>query len=182
MRILCFGDSNTWGFDPRDVFGGRYDAAHRWPDLLAAKTGWEVLNEGVNGRQIPRNPYPLRLLRDHAPVRIFLVMLGTNDLLQGSTASETAARMEHFLTQLQPHCPGLLLVAPPPMKRGAWVDSDTLVEESHRLIHEYRALAQRMGISFVDTADWQIPTAFDGVHFTEDGHRLFASRLIKFFK
>jgi lysophospholipase L1-like esterase len=171
-----------YGFDPRGFLGDRYGAEDRWVDLVARRTGRELINGGVNGRVIPRNPYALRLLREYEPVDIFLVMLGTNDLLQGSTASETAARMEHFLTQLQPHCPGLLLVAPPPMKRGAWVDSDTLVEESHRLIHEYRVLAQRMGISFVDTADWQIPMAFDGVHFTEEGHRLFASRLIKFIK
>ncbi len=181
MRILCFGDSNTWGFDPRDVFGGRYDAAHRWPDILARDTGWEVLNEGINGRQIPRSPYPLRLLQANTPVVIFLVMLGTNDLLQGAGASEAAARMEHFLTQLQPHCPGLLLVAPPPMKRGAWVTSDALVEESRRMIDAYRALSERLGIPFVDTSEWEIPLAYDGVHFTEEGNRIFAARLIEFF-
>ena len=25
MKILCFGDSNTYGYDPRGYFGGRYD-------------------------------------------------------------------------------------------------------------------------------------------------------------
>ncbi len=37
MRILCFGDSNTYGYDPRGYFGGRYDAGDRWVDLLAEK-------------------------------------------------------------------------------------------------------------------------------------------------
>jgi lysophospholipase L1-like esterase len=180
MRILCFGDSNTWGFDPRDTLGGRYPAQHRWVDILAKETGWEVLNEGINGRQIPRNPYPLRLLQNSGPVDIFLVMLGTNDLLQGATAPEAAARMEYFLTRLRPHCPGLLLVAPPPMKRGAWVDSDALVEKSRRLIGEYRDLANRMDIPFVDTSRWEIPLAFDGVHFSEEGNRIFATRLMEF--
>lgn len=178
MKLLCFGDSNTYGFDPRDIFGGRYDAADRWPDILAAKTGWEIINDGVNGRQIPRNPYALRLLKSQGPVDIFLVMLGTNDLLQGASAREAAARMEAFLNQLLPHCAHILLVSPPPMVRGAWVESDELVAESRRLAEEYKLLAQRLCIPFVDTSDWSIPLAFDGVHFTEAGNHIFAQRLL----
>ena len=120
-RILCFGDSNTYGDDPRDFFGGRYDAEDRWVDLVEKQTCHEVINGGANGREIPRNPYALRLLNEHAPVDIFLVMLGTNDLLQGASAKESAVWMEAFLTPLLPHCNRVLLVSPPPMKRGAWV-------------------------------------------------------------
>lgn len=178
MKIICFGDSNTYGFDPRDVFGGRYAPADRWPDILAAETGWIVLNEGVNGRQIPRNPYPLRLLQVHQPVDLFLVMLGTNDLLQGASAGETAARMEHFLSAMLPHFPKILLIAPPPLKRGAWVPDEKLVAESIRLSTEYRLVAQKLGIPFTDTSSWQIPLAFDGVHFTEEGNRIFAQKLL----
>ncbi len=177
MKIICFGDSNTYGFDPRDIFGGRYEAADRWPDIVAAKTGWEICNEGANGRQIPRNPYPLRLLKDGS-VDLFLVMLGTNDLLQGATAEEAAARMEHFLTALIPHFSKILLVSPPPMKRGAWVETDELVAESIRLSMEYRRLSERLAIPFADTSDWRIPLAFDGVHFTEEGNHLFAEYLL----
>lgn len=178
MKIICFGDSNTYGFDPRDVFGGRYSPADRWPDILAGKTGWEIINEGVNGRQIPRSPYPLRLLKDQQPVDLFLVMLGTNDLLQGASAAEAAARMEHFLNAMLLHFPKLLLIAPPPLKRGAWVPDEILVAESIRLCVEYEALARKLGIPFVDTSSWQIPLAFDGVHFTEEGNRMFAENLL----
>ena len=180
MKLLCFGDSNTYGFDPRDVFGGRYDAADRWVDILARETHWDVRNEGVNGRQIPRNPYPLRLLREQGAVDIFLVMLGTNDLLQGATAEVTAARMEKFLTSLLPHCPRILLVSPPPMKRGAWVPTDALVAESVRLREAYNQLAQKLGIPFVDTSEWNIELAFDGVHFTEAGNHAFAAKLLPY--
>ena len=178
VRILCFGDSNTYGYDPRGFLGGRYDAADRWVDLLAKQTGLEVVNAGVNGREIPRSPYALRLLSEYA-VDIFLVMLGTNDLLQGAAAAEAAARMEAFLTLMRPHCKQILLVAPPPMKRGAWVPADTLVTESFRLAEEYKLLAQGLNIPFVDTRGWKIELAFDGVHFTEAGHHLFAENLRK---
>ena len=179
MRILCFGDSNTYGYDPRGFFGDRYGAGDRWVDLLAKQTGHEAINADANGREIPRNPYALRLLTEHAPVDIFLVMLGTNDLLQGASAKEAAARMETFLNQLLPHCKHILLVAPPPMKRGAWVPTDKLMAESIQLAEEYRLLAQKLNIPFVYTRHWNIDLTFDGVHFTEVGHHAFAEKLGK---
>ena len=180
MRLLCFGDSNTYGYDPRGFFGDRYGAGDRWTDLLAKKSGHEVINAGVNGREIPRNPYALRLLAENAPVDIFLVMLGTNDLLQGASAREAASRMEAFLNQLLPHCKQILLVTPPPMKRGAWVPTDELVAESVRLASEYERIAQKLNIPFVDTRNWNTELTFDGVHFTEEGNHTFANRLADF--
>ena len=179
MRILCFGDSNTYGYDPRGFFGDRYGAEDRWVDLITKQTGYEVINAGANGREIPHNPYSLRLLTEHAPVDIFLVMLGTNDLLQGASAKDAAARMEAFLNQLLPHCKQILLVAPPPMKRGAWVPTDELVVESVRLAEEYKILAEKINISFVDTRESNIELTFDGVHFTEEGHHSFANHFME---
>ena len=179
MRILCFGDSNTYGYDPRGFFGDRYDSEDRWVDLLAKQTGHDCINAGANGREIPRNPYALRLLTQHIPVDIFLVMLGTNDLLQGTAAKEAAARMEAFLNSLLPHCNHILLVAPPPMKRGAWVPTDALVAQSIHLAEEYRLLAEKLNITFVDTRHWNIDPTFDGVHFTEEGHHRFANHLVE---
>ena len=47
MNVIAFGDSNTYGYDPRGYFGGRYDADSRWVDILAAETGWIVCNMGA---------------------------------------------------------------------------------------------------------------------------------------
>ena len=179
MRILCLGDSNTYGYDPRGFFGDRYGAGDRWVDLLAKQTGHEVINAGVNGREIPRNPYTLRLLDEHAPVDVFLVVLGTNDMLQGTSAKEAADRMEAFLNQLLPHCKQVLLICPPPMRRGAWVPTDELVAESIHLAEEYKSLAEKLNIPFVDTRHWNIDLTFDGVHFTEVGHHAFAENIRK---
>ena len=179
VRILCFGDSNTYGYDPRGFFGDRYAAGDRWVDLLTMHTGHDCINAGANGREIPRNPYALRLLTEHAPVDVFLVMLGTNDLLQGASAKESADRMEAFLNQLLPHCKQILLVAPPPMKRGAGVPTDALVTESIHLAEEYKLLAEKLNILFIDTSCWNTELTFDGVHFTEAGHHAFAENLRK---
>ena len=177
MRILCFGDSNTYGYDPRGFLGDRYGAEDRWVDILAKQTGHKYINAGANGREIPRRPSALPLLTEQREADIFLVMLGTNDLLQGATAEEAAARMEVFLIALLPHCKQILLVAPPPMKRGAWVPADALVAESVQLAEEYKFLAEKLNIPFMDTRKWNIGLTFDGVHFTEEGHHTFAKHL-----
>jgi lysophospholipase L1-like esterase len=119
------------------------------------------------------------LLTEHAPVDLFLVMLGTNDLLQGASAREAAARMEAFLNLLLPYCRNILLVTPPPMTRGAWVPADVLVAESIHLAEEYKLLAEKLNMPFVDTRHRNIDLTFDGVHFTEEGHRTFAENLGK---
>jgi lysophospholipase L1-like esterase len=170
MNVICYGDSNTWGYDPRSYWGNRYDTP--WPKHLANITGWNVENWGQNGREIPRE-------MASCSCELLIVMLGTNDLLQGASAQETANRMEIFLSQLLSVHKQILLVCPPPMNRGAWVSEDGLVAESHLLAEEYRLLANRVNVPFVDTSHWNIELSFDGVHFTESGHHRFADALTK---
>jgi lysophospholipase L1-like esterase len=65
------------------------------------------------------------------------------------------------------------------MRRGAWVPTDELVAESIHLAEEYKSLAEKLNIPFVDTRHWNIDLTFDGVHFTEVGHHAFAENLRK---
>ena len=123
MNVICFGDSNTYGYDPRGYFGGRYDADNRWVDILAAKTGWEIRNVGQNGREIPPNAPSLP-----ADTDLLIVMLGTNDLLQGKSPEQAAERLERFLAGIALDRSKLLLIAPPPVDLGEWVPSPQLIE------------------------------------------------------
>ena len=144
--------------------------------------GWEVVNAGENGREIPRRSFELesvsRLIACHKP-DLIIIMLGTNDLLQGATPAEVTQRMDTFLKFLLPLCPRVILVAPPALKRGAWVPTDALVDASYMLGNEYSALADKFHISFADASKWELSLAFDGVHLTEEGHRKFADNIKK---
>lgn len=51
-KILCIGDSNTYGYDPRSYIGGRYPEGVRWTSCLSDSF---VINRGLNGMKIPMN-------------------------------------------------------------------------------------------------------------------------------
>lgn len=174
MNVICFGDSNTYGYDPRGYFGGRYDADCRWVDILAMETGWTVHNIGQNGREIPS---AVPAFPDNTD--LLIVMLGTNDLLQGRSPEQAAERLERFLSGISLDRGKLLLIAPPPMALGEWVPSPRGIEDSRIFARLCQTLAERMGIRFADAGKWDIPLAYDGVHFTEQGHKAFAAGLLE---
>ncbi len=139
-RILCFGDSNTYGYDPRSYLGGRYPASVRWTALLKT-AGWEIINAGENGRCIPRLDHEIIMLAQmicRTEAEVAVIMLGSNDLLQqpAANAGVCAERMEKVLTALLQEIPALceiVLIAPPPMELGAWVNDPKTLEESRWL-------------------------------------------------
>jgi lysophospholipase L1-like esterase len=88
-NILCFGDSNTWGFD--GAGGERFPYEQRWTSIVAKDLGsdYNIIPEGLNGRTtVLEDPFsPCRngasflpyALLSHAPIDIIVIMLGTND-------------------------------------------------------------------------------------------------------
>ena len=186
--ILCYGDSNTYGYYPNGMSGDRYPEDVRWTGILKSK-GFTVIDEGMCGRSIPIDPRLVDSFFERweklDPPDIFMIMLGGNDLLhdESVTPEEVESRMDGFLKEL----PRLswykpsrtLLVAPVPMVEGAWVFDDELIEKSASLGKNYKRLAEKHGIAFADGAAWGVKKVFDGVHFSEDGHRAFAERLLE---
>lgn len=175
-KIVCYGDSNTYGYDAADVFGGPLPNGERWPTILGGLLGCETVNCGMNGRTVPRYPRQieadLRLITRNAGCDLVIVMLGTNDLLLGFDTEETAEAMRSFLTTLMNVMPGsrILLVSPP--------DAEEIPEycgaDFAALSELYSDAALKLGIFFADAAEWSIEMACDGVHFSPRGHRRFA--------
>lgn len=192
--IICYGDSNTYGYDPCSLMGERYPHRIRWTGILNDRSGWEIRNHGVNGRCIPHDPSLLRFAckqtedwsKLESPVWLW-IMLGTNDLLMDPEpeAEKVRNRMQHFLQLLlkqqavQQGKIQLRLISPPPMTPGAWVEGEQIIRESRNLEKEYKNLSRELGICFTGTGSWKIPLVFDGVHFSEQGHRNFAEGLLQ---
>ena len=174
MKILCIGDSNTYGYDPRSYIGSRYPGEVRWTGRLRDH---EVINCGLNGMTVPRSHQrQLGLISLHEP-DLIIVMLGTNDLLSGLSADEITGRMDRFLDSIMSAGRQVLLIAPPVLQCGDWVMDDEFIWESGDLGAKYRELAESKGCRFADSGEWDIEVTFDGVHFSPEGHAVFAEKL-----
>lgn len=182
-KICCVGDSNTYGFDPREPLGFRYPEEIRWICRIKNPER-DICNMGMNGLTVPVAPSFYNIpewIRRNGPMDEIVVMLGTNDLLEGCTAEETARNMRSFLLKLlelsEPR--SILLLAPPVLQTGEWVEGEAMIQQSRRLGPSYQALAGELKVRFADTAEWEIDVLYDGVHFSPDGHRTFAEQLDK---
>lgn len=194
--VLCFGDSLTWGFDP--ATGGRFPADVRWPGVLRAELGPDLLvvEEGLPGRQtvwgsdfMPgRNgrDYLPPCLDSHAPVDVVVLMLGTNDLQTALHRSvEEVARGCGSLVDIvrfgasgpggRP--PRVLLVAPPRIgavqgiMRIAFAGAE---DRSQHLASWLAQVAEATGSAFLDASEVVGPSTGpggDGVHLDADGQR-----------
>lgn len=193
--IVCYGDSNTYGYDPCVPGDGRYTKENRWPDLIEKKTGIPVKNCGLCGRKIPRYESQIQCVKEQIEawkleaeeISVWL-MLGTNDFLENEriTARDAALRMEKLLEsiseQIKEKKVSLLLISPVPVKQGAWVENQKICEETEKFALYNRKLSEKFGTDFADAGEWKIPIAYDGVHFTEEGHRIFAENIIRYVK
>ncbi len=56
-----------------------------------------------------------------------------------------------------------------------------IIRESRRLAKCYAALAEKLEINFADAGAWGVELAYDGVHFSEAGHRAFAAGIRSYF-
>ncbi|WP_026527435.1 GDSL-type esterase/lipase family protein [Butyrivibrio sp. VCD2006] len=190
-KVLFYGDSNTYGFDPRGMMGGRLPESDRWTDLLANKMygEWRVFADGMNGRLIPDNPYSLlsldKSVLDYSPLDLFAVMLGTNDLINMSLpdAETVATKMRDFIerqldrTEFIDNKTGFLLISPPRILPHMDEHLEEAEAQRKRFSSELDIIAQEVGIFFADASEWDLDMSFDGVHMNAEGHRLFAEKM-----
>jgi len=129
--VVCFGDSNTWGYVPGSD-AERYPREVRWPVRLqhALGEGFEVIAEGLNGRTAAvESPvedgrsgvtYLLPCLRSHKPVDLVVVFLGTNDVnfLDDDLVARSVGRLVKLARSSETGpgggAPQVLVVCPPP--------------------------------------------------------------------
>ena len=203
-RILCFGDSNTWGWDA--VAFGRFDEEHRWTRLLAKRLGadYEVIEEGLCGRTTvfddPINigmngiKYLTPCLQSQGPFDTMILMLGTNDTKQRFSATpKNIADGLTLMIRLAKSLdvwkgePDILVVAPTPVRAGvmqtvvAGEMGEKSVEKSEQLAEFYRPAAELLGCRFLDAR--QCPcNEIDYMHLSAEGHRMLAQMLLPLVK
>ena len=182
-KIFFYGDSITYGYDPRGAFGGRFPETVRWTDRIAERLcmDYAIAVNAENGREIPSTPRELndvsQIIKGYLPFDIFAVMLGTNDYLNMYQPNiiEVATRMKKFLEtvraipELKSFCTSFLLMAPPYIYT-AHDDFYAKYDTTNGIFAKaYRTLASHLGIDFLDTGIWRVEPAYDGIHLSEEG-------------
>ena len=199
-QILCFGDSNTWGYDPQN--GVRFSSRQRWTGLLQEALNkqhaqWRVAEEGLNGRTTvfgeklePHRvglPTVAPLVMTHKPLAAIIVMLGTNDtkIHYHASAQEIAMGMDNILRQIYWACssegtvPPILLISPKPLNPDICnneFDAESAAK-SAALAPLYERVAKRFGCDFLDLGAVVPGPCFDGIHLSEDQHRIAAEAI-----
>ena len=191
-NILFYGDSNTWGFDPRTTL--RYPYRQRWTTICATRLGkgYNCIPAGMNGRTTAFDD-PVKgsrngikgldyELQTHKPLDLFVVMLGTNDLkytdAQGCAAGMeqlvelvlTANERYHLSSPVFPEETGILLLSPVLLKAHVGQRKED-ISESVKVSTLYRAIAEKHHIHFMDASRYAEASDADGIHLDTDGHK-----------
>jgi len=194
-EILCFGDSNTWGYSPHTF--DRYPRDVRWTGVLQRELGpdYHVSEEGLNGRTtVWDDPiegvgsskngraYLIPCLESHKPLDLVIIKLGTNDLKQrfsvtatdiANSAGALADIVNASLAGRGTTSPAVLLVAPPPL--GKMTDFAEMfrggMEKSREFSAQFRRVAQERGCAFLDAGQVVVCSEADGLHYDPQGHK-----------
>ena len=194
-QILCFGDSNTWGYDGESRT--RLPWGVRWTSLLQEKLenkDVRVIEEGLCGRTTVFED-PLRdgrkgtalfptILETHAPVDCIVLMLGTNDCktIFGASAEVIGKGIIRLLEQAKNYAPQakILLVSPIYLGEQVWQEgfdeefSQNSVEVSKELANVYRKIADDYQIQYLQASKHVHCCDADQEHLNKDGHKIFA--------
>lgn len=202
--ILCFGDSNTHGYNPND--GTRWPYSVRWTGILQRELGndFHIIEEGLGGRTSvfddPLEPgrkgirdIPM-LIETHKPLDLVIIMLGTNDTKNWFSATPEAIAagcgkvIEAFqdFKYVNSKKPEILLVSPihidPETEKSGCAGFDiSSHEKTLHLAPLYKAEAEKHGAYFFDAATVAEP-GIDNVHLDIGGHRKLAITLSKIIK
>lgn len=197
-RILCFGDSNTWGYVPGT--GERYPDDVRWTGVVQNLLGqsYKIIEDGINGRTtVWENPYLTcrsgiegigYSLLSARPLDLVVVMLGTNDLVytNGYGYSQGLPQILRRILHAQgfyqdtskifTNGPKVLLVSPvrlhPDVER---IKPDAPIgaryADSCRFAEWTAQVAKEYNVPWVDAAAVAGSSEVDGLHLTPEGHR-----------
>lgn len=195
FSILCYGDSNTWGYVPGAGF--RFSANVRWPGVLQRCLGRQaiVFEDGLSGRTTAwddptapgRNGYRtlMPILNYYTPLDLIIISLGTNDLKArfDQSAISIAQAAKRLCQQAQTSgsgraggVPDILLVAPPPITRltsSVWAEFEGAPPKSKLLGRHFSNVASQLNIHFLDAAEYIAPSIEDPIHWDGAAHQIF---------
>jgi lysophospholipase L1-like esterase len=204
-HILCYGDSNTWGYVPAGG-GVRFAVNVRWPGVLSKllSTACRITEEGLNGRTtvwddpfapgIERNGLKTigAVMDSHKPLDLVIIFLGTNDLKSRhhATAADVANGVEVVARAAYSPAfgpgngrePDILVICPPPVWEVASAFGPEFKgarEKSYELRPAFRQMSKRTGLPLLYAEDFVGSDPSDGIHLSQESHGVLGQEVAK---
>lgn len=195
--IMCYGDSNTYGYSPHTGF--RFPEEIRWTGRVSKILGeeYKIIEEGLNGRTVNLTPpeeifkngmYCIEpCVRTHMPFDLLVLMLGSNDMkvIFDQTAEmvgDELRKMIHKIREVSAYKDPqgkpvkILLVSPihvtGDVLTGPFVDgfNQKSIDTSRQLADVYEKIAKEEDCEYMNAALYAAPGTKDGLHLEEEGH------------
>ena len=187
-KILCFGDSNTYGFIPSS--GKRYDENSRWSGILKKllREEYEIIEAGCNNRTaFCDNPagvnetgykvLPSLLTPD---IDCVILAVGINDLqyLYNISMKDYESGLENLIGIVRTKLPRaeIILLSPSVITEDilnsyfAAMFDETSIEKSKQLSAIYERAARKENCKLLDLKKIASPSKTDGLHYEKIEH------------
>lgn len=198
-KVLCFGDSNTYGFIPQS--GLRYDKNTRWTGVLQSLCGsdFSIIEGGCNNRTaFIDNPAGIeqtgyKILPKYLKAEYFdiiILAIGVNDLqlFFKPTLKEFEQGIEKLVQITKELSPKSKIILTCPAKLNLdginngifnFQFDEISVEKSYHLPQIYKKLAEKHACKLVDLNEIAKVSPLDGLHFSAESHKTIAENLYK---
>lgn len=198
-KVLCFGDSNTYGFVPGKCT--RYDKNTRWTGVLQALCGsdFSIIEGGCNNRTaFVDNPagaeqtgykiLPEYFTKDYFDIVVLAIGINDLQLFFRPTLEEFEQGIEKLIKITKDLSPNakIILVCPSKLdlagiKSGvfSFQFDEISVEKSYHLPQIYKKLAEKHACKLVDLNEIAKVSPLDGLHFSAESHKTIAENLYK---
>lgn len=194
-KILCFGDSNTYGFNPKN--GKRFDETTRWSGQLKAllKDYYIVVEAGCNNRTaLNDNPAGddftgYKALKKYLTndIDILILSIGLNDLqkiykTKKEDYKQGICNLIKIAKEINPKIE-ILLTSPSLINENilqsyfSQLFDKNAVEKSKELYEIYKEIAIENNCVFLDLEQIAKTSKYDGLHYDEDGHKKIAQEI-----
>ena len=187
-KILCFSDSNTYGYIPNN--GARYDKNTRWAGVLSLLSHgkFEIIEDGCNNRTaFAANSagkiftgYEIlpELLTDDFDAVVLAIGINDTQFLYNLSSIEIASGVEKLINIVKVKSPQakILLVAPSILTEDvlngnfACLFDRTSIEKSRQLPLLYQKIAEKQNIEFLDLNSVAKTSSLDGLHYAPEQH------------
>jgi len=197
-KILLYGDSNTFGLNPQKF--SRYDENARWSGIIKEKlkNDFEVIEEGANNRTgFSKNPegefyssqeYFPKLLKSIGIIDIIVIAIGTNDLqFQYDISFERIEEgLQNLVEEGKKYSNNIILIPSVILDdrilNGFFktMFDKTGIQKSKSVGQIYRKIAEKSNCYIFDVNEFAKGSDTDGLHYSEESHKLIAEKLLKF--